>query len=235
MEIENANIQRRRIMLQGAIQGVGMRPFVFREAKQHGLSGMVVNNSDGVKIEVEGVPGKIDAFIQLLQNAPPVLARIDEIIVDTITPLGDTEFLIETSQHGGNHNVTISPDTAVCRDCLEELFDPDDRRYHYPFINCLNCGPRFTIVKNIPYDRPNTTMAQFEMCSECSGEYSNTLDRRFHAQPNACWNKQRKIFSMARYCPLRGWVVFIYVVMQQMRILLKLFESENSENQNHLH
>lgn len=183
-------------MLQGAIQGVGMRPFVFREAKQHGLSGMVVNNSDGVKIEVEGVPGKIDAFIQLLQNAPPVLARIDEIIVDTITPLGDTEFLIETSQHGGNHNVTISPDTAVCRDCLEELFDPDDRRYHYPFINCLNCGPRFTIVKNIPYDRPNTTMAQFEMCSECSGEYSNTLDRRFHAQPNACWNCGPEIYIL---------------------------------------
>ena len=198
MEIENAQIQRRRILLQGVIQGVGLRPFVYREAKQNGLSGLVLNNSTGVKIEVEGIPQKIEDFIRSLQDSPPVLARIDEIVVEPIPPQGDKEFIIETSQQGEEQQVMISPDTATCSECLQELFDPNDRRYHYPFINCTNCGPRFSIVQDAPYDRSKTTMASFIMCSACAAEYSNPLDRRFHAQPIACLRCGPDIYLLNR-------------------------------------
>jgi hydrogenase maturation protein HypF len=198
MGIESAQIQRRRILLQGIIQGVGLRPFVYREARQNGLSGLVLNNSTGVKIEVEGVPQKIDNFIQSLQDTPPVLARIDEIVVESIPIQGDTEFIIESSQLGKERQFMISPDTATCSECLKELFDPKDRRNHYPFINCTNCGPRFTIVQDTPYDRHKTTMASFNMCSECTIEYANPMDRRFHAQPNACPRCGPEIYLLNR-------------------------------------
>jgi len=147
MEIENAQIQRRRILVQGIVQGVGLRPFVYREAKQLGLTGWVLNNSTGVKIEIEGSAKTIEDFIQSLQNTPPVLARIDEMVVELLPPQGDTEFVIEMSQQGEDRQIAISPDTAICSECLQELFESDDRRYRYPFINCTSCGPRFTIIQ----------------------------------------------------------------------------------------
>jgi hydrogenase maturation protein HypF len=173
------------VQIEGIVQGVGFRPFVYGLAKQHDLKGWVLNDERGVTIEVEGAKGKVDEFLSGLASPPPV-ATIERTAVEYRPPLGYDSFSIRTSKEGEERLALISPDIATCKDCLDELFDPHDRRFHYPFINCTNCGPRFTIIQDIPYDRGNTTMAPFRMCSPCTAEYHDPLNRRFHAQPNAC-------------------------------------------------
>ena len=174
-----------RIKIAGIVQGVGFRPFVYGLARENGLGGFVLNTERGVHIEVEGDKRAVEAFLERLSSAPP-MAVIDSIETQYLPPLGYSVFKIARSQKKGSSFTLISPDMAVCSECLKELYDPGDRRYGYPFINCTNCGPRFTIIKNIPYDRPYTTMGDFEMCELCRAEYENPLDRRFHAQPIAC-------------------------------------------------
>lgn len=174
------------IHITGVVQGVGFRPFVYGLAVRYNLLGEVGNTSSGVDISVEGVPGQIDSFIQSLTIEAPPLARIDSIEVTAAQANGFTAFSIVDSILQAGAFQPIPPDVALCADCRRELFDPNNRRYLYPFINCTNCGPRFTIIKDIPYDRPLTTMASFEMCPDCAKEYSDPLDRRFHAQPIAC-------------------------------------------------
>ncbi len=174
------------IHITGVVQGVGFRPFVYGLAIRLGLTGWVRNTSAGVDIELDGPLDKIASFREALQREAPPMARIDDIQVEEIPPNGFTEFRIVRSQALKEAFQPISPDVSICADCERELFDPHDRRHRYPFINCTNCGPRFTIITDIPYDRPNTTMAPFEMCPACSQEYHNPLNRRFHAQPIAC-------------------------------------------------
>jgi hydrogenase maturation protein HypF len=177
--------QLKHISVQGVVQGVGFRPFVFRLAHDCGLTGWVLNTSSGVEIEVEGTDESIDRFLDgLVRNAPP-LAHIEGLQVTPASPNSYASFEIRESQQDAGYQL-ISPDIATCSDCTAEIFDPHDRRYRYPFTNCTNCGPRFTIISDIPYDRPNTTMAGFRMCEACRKEYENPLNRRFHAQPNAC-------------------------------------------------
>jgi len=175
-----------RIHVTGVVQGVGFRPFVYGLAKRLNLTGWVRNTSAGVDIEADGTPQLLEAFTELLEVEAPPLAQIDEIIVATRQPNSYSTFEILHSKFIPEAFQPISPDVSICDDCLHELFDPEDHRYHYPFINCTNCGPRFTIIKDIPYDRPNTTMAAFEMCQYCAAEYSDPSNRRFHAQPVAC-------------------------------------------------
>lgn len=179
-------IERQRIQVQGIVQGVGFRPFVYGLASSLELAGFVRNDSHGVTIEIEGTPAALEAFRQALYNGAPPLARIDSIRNEFIGARGDCNFVIIRSESGNERQVLISPDVATCDDCLQELLDPADRRYLYPFINCTNCGPRFTIVQDVPYDRDKTTMRPFAMCPRCQSEYDDPLDRRFHAQPNAC-------------------------------------------------
>jgi len=181
----------RNIRITGVVQGVGFRPFVYNLALELNLQGWVLNSSSGVEIEAIGPRGALEAFEQRLESDAPPLARIEAVVARQI-PAADVElpipggFAIRHSEAQPGAFQPISPDIAICDDCLEELFDPDDRRYRYPFINCTNCGPRFTIIEDIPYDRPQTTMAPFKMCPECQAEYDDPTDRRFHAQPNAC-------------------------------------------------
>ncbi len=174
------------ITVTGVVQGVGFRPFVYRLARDHGLTGWVLNHSGGVDIEIEGAPEALQAFRRALRAQAPPLARIERIAVQDIAPNGHTSFEIRHSVAQEGRYQLISPDIATCADCRRELLDATDRRYRYPFTNCTNCGPRFTIIADIPYDRPNTTMRLFAMCPACQGEYDDPLDRRFHAQPNAC-------------------------------------------------
>jgi len=180
------SLQREKIHINGIVQGVGFRPFVYRLAHECGLGGYVNNSSDGVLIEVEGQPDALREFQFRLRHEAPPLARIVELTAEEIAPRGETSFRIETSRSDTQPLTLISPDTSICADCLHELFDPNDRRYRYPFINCTNCGPRYTIVYSIPYDRPNTSMRVFPMCATCEQEYHDPGNRRFHAQPNAC-------------------------------------------------
>ena len=175
---------RARIVVRGVVQGVGFRPFVYRLARERGLNGWVLNSTEGVVIEVEG-DAVADFRAALLAEAPP-LARIDRLEVTELPPVGHTSFVIHASEDAAGSVALVSPDVGVCDDCRRELFDPNDRRYRYPFVNCTNCGPRFTIVCDIPYDRARTTMRAFTMCPACQGEYDDPTDRRFHAQPNAC-------------------------------------------------
>ena len=174
------------IHVRGIVQGVGFRPFVYQLAIKNHLTGWVRNSSNGVDIEVNGSENSLTAFTSELRTNPPPLARIDEYIEKEISLNGYTQFSIIESLPDPDKFIPISPDISICPDCVRELFDPSNRRYRYPFINCTNCGPRFSIIKNIPYDRPFTTMADFPMCPECREEYENPLDRRFHAQPTAC-------------------------------------------------
>jgi hydrogenase maturation protein HypF len=176
----------RHIQITGVVQGVGFRPFVYGLAQRHGLTGWVRNSSAGVEIEVNGVTAVLDRFLVDLQNELPPLAQIDSLRTTPIPPNGAALFEIIASQPVAGAFQPISPDICICDDCRRELFDPHDRRYRYPFINCTNCGPRFTIIRDIPYDRPLTTMAAFDLCPDCAAEYHNPLDRRFHAQPVAC-------------------------------------------------
>ncbi len=186
VNLEQLTIERRRIIIQGIVQGVGFRPFVYGQALHRSLVGFVLNDSTGVTIEVEGTPEALDGFQRALREEAPPLAHIDSLVAEAVPPCYETAFIIARSQTGAERHALISPDTATCDDCLGELFDPADRRYHYPFINCTNCGPRFTIVKDVPYDRDKTTMCVFPMCPACQAEYDDPLNRRFHAQPNAC-------------------------------------------------
>ena len=178
---------RRQIEVSGIVQGVGFRPYVYRLATGRQLSGTIRNTSAGVTIEIQGPAETVQNFVEHLPAEAPPLARITSLAVHDVPCNRDQDFRIVHSHEGEQVRTLISPDVAICPDCLRELFDPKDRRYRYPFINCTNCGPRFTIIRDIPYDRPSTSMAMFPMCQPCLAEYENPLDRRFHAQPNACW------------------------------------------------
>ncbi|HWR13607.1 MAG TPA: carbamoyltransferase HypF [Terriglobales bacterium] len=181
------SLVRKRIQITGVVQGVGFRPYIYRLAKECGLAGTVLNDSAGVDVEVEGDAVPVEKFIARVRPEAPPLSKIVTFDVSELPVHGDREFRIVMSHGTQEQKVLISPDVAVCQDCLREMFDPHDRRYKYPFINCTNCGPRFTIVRDIPYDRPLTSMAVFPMCPECQREYDDPANRRFHAQPNACW------------------------------------------------
>ncbi len=177
---------RARTEVRGIVQGVGFRPFIHGLAHRFLLGGFVKNTSDGALLEVEGSEEALGDFLQALNNEAPPLARITGLHTSRISPQGDTVFHISHSQAQSTRTALISPDAAVCDDCLREMFDPADRRYRYPFINCTNCGPRYTIITDIPYDRDKTSMRVFKMCPDCQKEYDDPRDRRFHAQPNAC-------------------------------------------------
>lgn len=177
---------RRSVLVRGVVQGVGFRPFVYRLATEEQLAGSIGNDTDGVTIELEGAADRIETFLVRLRAELPPLARIDAVTVRELQLVGDREFRIVSSRVKGRVSTGIPADAATCADCLRELLDPADRRYRYPFLNCTNCGPRFTITRRIPYDRPQTSMAAFRMCEPCQAEYDDPLNRRFHAQPNAC-------------------------------------------------
>ena len=183
---------RRQIEVSGIVQGVGFRPYIYRLATGRHLSGTIRNTSAGVTIEIQGPAETVQDFVDRLPAEAPPLARITNLAVREVPCVvaqigGDQDFRIVHSAEGAEVRTLISPDVAICPDCLREMFDPNDRRYRYPFINCTNCGPRFTIIRDIPYDRPSTSMAVFPMCPACQAEYEAPLNRRFHAQPNACW------------------------------------------------
>ena len=189
-----------RIRITGVVQGVGFRPFVYNLATGLGLFGWVRNTSSGVEIEAAGPQETLREFVQRLRDEAPPLARIEDVTAEPIPPpadLFDGRFAILHSEGRPGEFLPISPDVAVCEDCRRELFDPGDRRYRYPFINCTHCGPRFTIIRDIPYDRPNTTMAAFRMCPDCQAEYNDPANRRFHAQPNACPACGPQVFFLA--------------------------------------
>jgi hydrogenase maturation protein HypF len=177
---------RKAVRVTGTVQGVGFRPFVYSLAARLGLSGFVGNDAEGVFAEVEGDPAAVGEFLAAVERDAPPLARIDAIVSKSIRPNDSPGFTIAPSKPGAQRTALVSADSAMCAPCLAELADPGDRRYAYPFINCTNCGPRFTIVADVPYDRPNTTMAVFAMCEKCAAEYHAPADRRFHAQPVCC-------------------------------------------------
>ncbi len=178
---------RKAIEVSGIVQGVGFRPYVYRLATERGLSGTITNTAAGVAIEIQGPQEAVEDFLVRLPVEAPPLARITAVAVRELACDHDLGFRILESRAGEEHQVLISPDVALCADCFRELFDSTDRRYRYPFINCTNCGPRYTIVRDIPYDRARTSMAIFSMCAACQREYDDPENRRFHAQPNACW------------------------------------------------
>jgi hydrogenase maturation protein HypF len=176
---------RRRLRVEGVVQGVGFRPHVYNLASRLGLGGFVLNDGAGVVVEVEGPPATLDEFATQLQAAPPPRAHLERVTAEEVAAAGEATFAIRESV-GGEAATLVSPDLATCGDCLDELLAPTDRRHRYPFLNCTNCGPRFTIIQGVPYDRPKTTMASFAMCEACRAEYDDPTNRRFHAQPNAC-------------------------------------------------
>jgi hydrogenase maturation protein HypF len=176
------------INIQGTVQGVGFRPFVYRLAHELNIKGWIINSSEGVKIEAEGVEKNIDDFLIRLKNDKPVNSIINDFNFSTAPVKNFLQFEIKESNNSSLKTALILPDLATCPDCLKEVFNPSDRRYLYPFTNCTNCGPRFSIIESIPYDRKKTTMSEFIMCDECQSEYENPSNRRFHAEPNACPN-----------------------------------------------
>ncbi|HXZ56179.1 MAG TPA: carbamoyltransferase HypF [Gaiellaceae bacterium] len=180
-----AVVTRRRFRVRGVVQGVGFRPFVHRLARRHGLGGFVLNDGEGVVVEAEGGEAALAAFAEGLRTEAPGLARVDSVTAEPLEPAGESSFRVVASVPTGA-TALIPPDVATCDDCLRELFDPSDRRYRYPFLNCTQCGPRFTIVRSVPYDRARTTMAAFELCRDCRSEYEDPDDRRFHAEPTCC-------------------------------------------------
>ncbi|MGA3253895.1 MAG: acylphosphatase, partial [Mycobacterium sp.] len=197
---------RQHFTVTGVVQGVGFRPFVHRIASELGLAGFVGNDSGAVFLEVQGEPGCVDEFGRRLRTEAPPLARIAAISVADIA--ADTacqrEFRIVASQVVNGAQTPIPPDIAVCDDCVAELFDPHDRRYRHPFVTCTNCGPRFTIIRELPYDRPATTMSAFTMCDRCAAEYHNPADRRFHAQPIACPDCGPSLWFWSQAGPVNG-------------------------------
>src|SRR5215467_12021980 len=195
---------RLRVAIRGAAQGVGFRPFIYRLATELGLAGWVNNSSQGVFIEVEGSQGELRSFLLRIEREKPPRSFIQSLESSYLDPMGFTGFEIRKSDSEGEKNAVLLPDIAVCSDCLGDISDPNNRRYLYPFTNCTNCGPRFSVIESLPYDRANTTMKKFVMCAECAEEYENPLDRRFHAQPNACpqcgphlelWDGEGKILA----------------------------------------
>src|SRR5512146_1613112 len=180
-------VERLRMVIRGAVQGVGFRPFVFRLASQLELAGWVSNTAAGVFLEVEGEPERLREFQLRVEREKPTIACIQSLESSFLDPLGFTDFEIRESS-AGEKTVLVLPDNATCPACLADIFAPDNRRYRYPFTNCTNCGPRFTIIEALPYDRAATTMNKFTMCPDCEREYRDPVDRRFHAQPNACPN-----------------------------------------------
>ena len=181
----NSEVERRRFRVHGVVQGVGFRPFVYGLAQRHGLGGFVLNDGAGVVAEAEGEPSAVAAFAAEIESEAPPLARVDSVTAEPVPAIGEREFRIELSAPTAR-TALIPADVATCDDCLREVFDPADRRFRYPFVNCTQCGPRFTIVVGVPYDRPLTTMAGFPLCAECRREYEDPADRRFHAEPIAC-------------------------------------------------
>jgi hydrogenase maturation protein HypF len=181
-----ATRRRVRLRIEGTVQGVGFRPHVYRLASAMALGGYVLNDQRGVLLEAEGDDEEVARFVARLRAEAPPLAEIQQVISEEVALCGEVGFRIVASGREGEPSALVAPDAATCADCLTELFDPADRRYRYPFVNCTNCGPRFTIVRGVPYDRPLTTMAGFGMCAACQAEYDDPADRRFHAQPNAC-------------------------------------------------
>jgi hydrogenase maturation protein HypF len=179
-------LSRVRARVEGTVQGVGFRPYVYRLAGELGVAGHVLNDSRGVVVEVEAAPETVERFLARLAAEAPPLARVERVVAEPLEETGERGFAIRESPRDGEPRAAVTPDSATCSDCLAEVFDPGDRRFRYPFTNCTNCGPRFTIVRNVPYDRAHTTMAGFTMCTECRREYEDPRDRRFHAQPNAC-------------------------------------------------
>jgi len=179
-------VQRTKAIINGVVQGIGFRPFVYNLAKQNRLCGYIVNTSAGVELEVEGESGPIDIFFDAIINNDLPLAYIASIEKIVLAPNGYQDFIIRDSIQGWERTALIAPDICVCESCLQEMRNPNDRRYRYPFINCTNCGPRYTIIKDVPYDRPFTSMQHFQMCEDCQQEYNDPTNRRFHAQPNAC-------------------------------------------------
>lgn len=177
---------RKQILVRGIVQGVGFRPFVHNLARALDLTGYVLNTSEGVRIEVEGYQEALERFISRLGNDAPPLAQIEQISIEDLEAIGETSFVIRQSKSEAEKFGLVSPDVATCSDCWRDFLDPANRRYGYPFTNCTNCGPRYSIIRDIPYDRPTTTMASFRMCGACQGEYDDPADRRYHAQPNAC-------------------------------------------------
>ena len=177
---------RLKLSLRGAVQGVGFRPFVFRLATELGLKGWVNNSAQGVFIELEGGQIELERFRSRLEAEKPPRSFIQSLESSWLDPVGYADFEIRASEGGGAKSALVLPDVSTCPDCLREIFDPEDRRYLYPFTNCTNCGPRFSIIEALPYDRSNTSMRRFTMCPECQAEYDDPRNRRFHAQPNAC-------------------------------------------------
>ncbi len=221
--------ERRRLRVTGTVQGVGFRPFVYRQAVDLQLAGYVGNDSEGVVIEVEGTPEHLDELCRRLQEEPPPLAHVHALESTTVPAangddFGVGDFRIVDSRVDGAPAVAVSVDVATCADCLRELRDPSDRRHGYPFTNCTNCGPRYTIIRSIPYDRASTTMAGFTMCEACRSEYEDPADRRFHAEPNACplcgpqlrllapepWERPPSCWSRAASSPSRGWAAITW-------------------------
>ena len=174
------------IHLHGVVQGVGFRPFVYRLARANNLQGWVLNAQQGVAIHLEGNEEALKSFLDEMLSHPPQAARISDVRVESAQVAGLSEFSIRESSGEGRPTVRISPDLPVCEQCLQELFDPQDRRSQYPYINCTNCGPRYTVIRRLPYDRPNTTMDVWPLDDHCAVEYSDSANRRFHAQPVAC-------------------------------------------------
>ena len=183
---EQSSDKRLRLEIHGAVQGVGFRPFVYRLATELNLVGWVINDSRGVFIEVEGSDPALRAFLQRLPTEKPPLSLIHTLEATWLDPVGYDRFEIRHSDDSGSKTALVLPDIAACPDCLAEVINPADRRHRYPFTNCTNCGPRFSIIQALPYDRPHTTMRRFVMCPACQAEYDDPGDRRFHAQPNAC-------------------------------------------------
>ncbi|MBT4287055.1 MAG: carbamoyltransferase HypF [Deltaproteobacteria bacterium] len=197
-------IKRLSLVIQGAVQGVGFRPFIFRLASEMDLKGWIINSSQGVFIEVEGTDVILNRFISRIREEKPGPSFIQSLESKYLDPVGFKAFEIKKSEDKGVKTVIVLPDIATCPDCLNEVFDPKNRRYLYPFTNCTNCGPRYSIIESLPYDRPNTAMKHFSMCEKCQKEYDNPLDRRFHAQPNACpdcgprvqlWDNKGKVLT----------------------------------------
>lgn len=179
-------LQKVKIVIRGVVQGVGFRPFIYRLATQLNIKGWIINSSQGVFIEAEAERELLDIFISRIKSDKPKNSYIQSFENTWLDTEGFSNFEIRNSLEEGSKTALVLPDISTCKDCLGEIFDPANRRYLYPFTNCTNCGPRFSIIDDLPYDRANTTMGEFEMCDECRAEYTNPLDRRFHAEPTAC-------------------------------------------------
>ena len=184
--MKQETVIRLRATVEGTVQGVGFRPFAFRLAQQLDVAGWITNNSRGALLELEGPTGAVENFLQRLRTEAPAAATVDRLTVEPSSPTGETAFRIRTSEDAGARRLVVPPDLTACPDCLRELSDPMDRRFRYPFLTCTQCGPRYSLVTDIPYDRANTTMSRFQLCRDCQTEYENPTDRRFHAEPIAC-------------------------------------------------